>query len=75
LATNFIIKSKSSSSASAVYIVTASQLNVRSGPARTYTSLGYVTKGQKLSVISKQSNGWYKINFKDKTGFVSGKYV
>ncbi|WP_310883623.1 SH3 domain-containing protein [Priestia megaterium] len=56
------------------YIVTASTLNVRSGAGTNYASIGSVTKGQKLSVVSK-SGGWYKINYNGRTGYVSSDYV
>ncbi|WP_394547686.1 SH3 domain-containing protein [Priestia aryabhattai] len=56
------------------YTVTASTLNVRSGAGTNYASIGSVTKGQKLSVVSK-SGGWYKINYNGRTGYVSSDYV
>ncbi|TYR78932.1 SH3 domain-containing protein [Priestia megaterium] len=61
--------------ASTTYKVTASALHVRSGAGTSYKSIGKVYKGQTLSVSAKQSNGWYKINYNGKTGYVSGKYV
>ncbi|MFS0906920.1 SH3 domain-containing protein [Priestia aryabhattai] len=59
---------------STTYIVTASKLNVRSGAGTNYTAIGSVTKGQKLSVVSK-SGSWYKINYNGRTGYVSSDYV
>ncbi|WP_189645038.1 SH3 domain-containing protein [Priestia megaterium] len=59
---------------STTYIVTASTLNVRSGAGTNYASIGSVTKGQKLSVVSK-SGSWYKINYNGRTGYVSSDYV
>jgi len=59
---------------STTYIVTASTLNVRSGAGTSYASIGSVTKGQKLSVVSK-SGDWYKINYNGRTGYVSSDYV
>ncbi|MBX4164263.1 SH3 domain-containing protein [Priestia megaterium] len=59
---------------SITYIVTASKLNVRSGAGTNYASIGSVTKGQKLSVVSK-SGSWYKINYNGRTGYVSSDYV
>ncbi|MBU4643034.1 N-acetylmuramoyl-L-alanine amidase [Bacillus toyonensis] len=60
---------------SETYRVTASSLNVRSGSSPSTKSLGFVYKDQTLSVISQEANGWYKINFKGQTGYVSGAYV
>ncbi|WP_455920562.1 SH3 domain-containing protein [Priestia megaterium] len=59
---------------STTYTVTASMLNVRSGAGTNYASIGSVTKGQKLSVVSK-SGSWYKINYNGRTGYVSSDYV
>ncbi|MGI8382725.1 SH3 domain-containing protein [Priestia megaterium] len=59
---------------STTYTVTASTLNVRSGAGTSYASIGSVTKGQKLSVVSK-SRSWYKINYNGRTGYVSSDYV
>ncbi|WP_198530630.1 SH3 domain-containing protein [Priestia megaterium] len=59
---------------STAYTVTASTLNVRSGAGTSYASIGSVTKGQKLSVVSK-SGSWYKINYNGRTGYVSSDYV
>ncbi|OLO27007.1 hypothetical protein BTA37_26400 [Priestia megaterium] len=59
---------------SMTYTVTASTLNVRSGAGTNYASIGSVTKGQKLSVVSK-SGSWYKINYNGRTGYVSSDYV
>ncbi|PFR90298.1 hypothetical protein COK39_24775 [Priestia megaterium] len=59
---------------STTYTVTASTLNVRSGAGTSYASIGSVTKGQKLSVVSKSGN-WYKINYNGRTGYVSSDYV
>lgn len=60
---------------SETYRVTASSLNVRSGSSPSTKSLGFVYKDQTLSVIGQEANGWYKINFKGQTGYVSGAYV
>lgn len=67
--------SKSSTSSKTSYIVMASSLNVRNGAGTNYKSIGTVKKGTKITVISKTSSGWYKINFNKKTGYVSNKYV
>ncbi len=60
---------------SVTYTVTADTLNVRSGSSTKSKVIGSVKKGTKLSVQKKESNGWYKIDFKGKTGYVSGTYV
>lgn len=55
-------------------IVTASALNVRSGPSTKNHKVGLVVKGTKLTVLG-QSGDWYKIEYKGITGYVSGQYV
>lgn len=55
-------------------IVTASSLNVRSGPSTSNSILGGISRGQKVNIISSE-NGWYKIEFRNKTGWVSSKYI
>ncbi|QKE74724.1 SH3 domain-containing protein [Arthrobacter citreus] len=72
---SFFTNPTSTYAANKVYTVTASKLNVRSGPSTTAKLIGTVKKGQFLTVVNKHANGWYKIKFKSKTGFISGKYV
>jgi uncharacterized protein YvpB len=57
------------------YKVTATNLNVRTGPGTQYSKIGMVSNGTVLNVIHKGSNGWYKISFNGKTAYVSGDYV
>ena len=54
---------------------TVSSLNVRSGPYSNYSKLGILTKGTKVEVVERYSNGWYKIKYKGSYGYVSGAYV
>ena len=54
---------------------TVSSLNVRSGPSSNYSKLGILTKGTKVEVGERYSNGWYKIKYKGSYGYVSGAYV
>lgn len=60
---------------SGVYRVTASRLHFRTGPGTQYKSMGLINNGTALDVIRQESNGWYKISFNGKIGFVSGDYV
>ncbi len=55
--------------------VTTENLNVRSGSAATYTKLGTLTKGSKVEIVQKLSNGWYKIKYNSSYGYVLGTYV
>ena len=54
--------------------VTASSLNVRSGAGTNYGVIGSLKKGAKVEVIS-ESNGWSKIKFNGKDGYVSSSYL
>jgi uncharacterized protein YvpB len=60
---------------SEVYRVTATRLHFRTGPGTQHKSMGLINNGTVLDVISKESNGWYKIAYKGKIGFVSSDYV
>jgi len=55
-------------------IVTASVLNVRSGASTKNSIIGQLKKNQTVNIISS-SNGWHKIQFGSKTGYVHGDYV
>ena len=55
-------------------IVTATALNVRSGPATTYSVIGQVLQGNDVKIVDKTGN-WLKVNYKNTTGYVSGAYV
>lgn len=53
-------------------VVTASALNVRSGPGVNYRIIDTVKKGEAFTVIKEHSNGW--VQFKS-GGWVNGKYL
>lgn len=56
--------------------VTASALNVRSGPSTAYSILGVVNKGDKVSVIEHTISTWYKVKLSNgKIGYCSSKYL
>ncbi|MEE6451134.1 SH3 domain-containing protein [Gottfriedia acidiceleris] len=56
------------------YSVTGARVNIRSGPGTNYNLIGSATKNQKVDVIST-SNGWHKINYQGKIGYISAKYT
>ncbi|SCN25300.1 Gamma-D-glutamyl-L-lysine endopeptidase [Clostridium sp. N3C] len=67
--------SSSQQSATTKGTVTASKLNVRSGPGTNYDSIHTLWQGNVVTVL-EQSNGWYKIQLSNgKTGWVSGTYL
>ncbi|PEF50493.1 MULTISPECIES: SH3 domain-containing protein [Bacillus cereus group] len=56
------------------YIVDAAVLRVRTGPANYHPVIGGVLKGQNLQVVDIE-NGWYKIKYNNRTGYVSGEFM
>lgn len=50
-------------------------VNVRTGPSTEYKRLGTLSKNQKITVTGVTDNGWYRTDYKGKTGYVSGKYL
>jgi len=55
--------------------VTASALNIRSGPSTEYDKVGLVYRDDRLVVLEKTSEDWYKVNFQGKEGYVSTEYL
>ena len=55
-------------------IVTASSLNFRSGPSTSASKIGSIPNGAEVGVIS-ESNGWSKVNYNGKIGYVSSSYL
>ena len=56
------------------YVNTTSGLNVRSGAGTSYSKLGKLEDKEKVTVLST-SNGWSKINYNGKTGYVDSSYL
>jgi cell wall-associated NlpC family hydrolase len=55
--------------------VTASSLNIRSGPSTSYSVVGRVTKNARLVVLEQTSSSWYHINYQGTVGYVSASYL
>lgn len=54
----------------------SSSLNVRSGPGTSYSVVASLSNNAKVTVLKKESNGWYYIRTASgKTGYVSGEYI
>ncbi len=49
-------------------------VNVRSGADTSYDKLGTLSPDTEVSVTGKTANGWYRIKYGDKTGYVSAEY-
>lgn len=54
--------------------VSASTLNVRSGPGTTYSKLGTLYSGNQVTILGEE-NGWYKIEYSPNGGYVSKGYI
>lgn len=74
ITTIFTAIPKTSFASSKTYSVTASSLNVRTGPSTKYKVLFSIKKNTKVTKVST-SGKWYKIKHGKKTGFVSAKYL
>ncbi|ARC30677.1 MULTISPECIES: C40 family peptidase [Bacillus] len=56
------------------YVVNATSLRVRTGPAAYHSVIGGVLNGTTLNVVGSEGS-WFKVNYQGKTGFVSGEFV
>ena len=57
------------------YVTATTTVNVRSEASQTSDKLGKVQEGEKLELIVKQSDGWCKVKYKGKTGYVKAEYM
>ncbi len=55
--------------------VTASALNIRSGPGTSYSIVGRVNRNCRLVILECTSSDWYKINYQGTEGYVSTDYL
>lgn len=56
------------------YVVNATSLRVRTGPAAYHSVIGGVLNGTTLNVVGSDGS-WFKVNYQGKTGFVSSEFV
>ena len=61
--------------AKSIYYANTDGVNVRANAVDTSDVLGQLGGGDKVYVISADSNGWYKIAYNNTTAYVSGKYL
>ena len=54
--------------------ITASSLNIRSGPGTKYDIIGAVKKGKTVTVVGTNGD-WYKIEYNGKDGYINKKYT
>ncbi|EOU1461994.1 SH3 domain-containing protein [Clostridium perfringens] len=58
-----------------VGLISANQLNVRTSPNENGQVIGTLYKNDKVNVLDKSIDGWYKIDFNGRRAYVSSKYV
>ncbi|MGU9069079.1 SH3 domain-containing protein [Clostridium perfringens] len=58
-----------------VGLISANQLNVRTSPNENGQVIGTLHKNDKVNVLDKSIDGWYKIDFNGRRTYVSSKYV
>ena len=56
-------------------VYTTAKVNFRKGPGADTDFLGQIPKGTKLNRVAICSNGWCKVQYQGKTGYVAGNYV
>jgi cell wall-associated NlpC family hydrolase len=57
-----------------VGVVKANALNVRSGPGTSYSIIGILHRGSKVTLY-ENTGKWYKITYKDRSAYISATYV
>lgn len=58
-----------------VYATATATVNVRSSDSIEADRLGKLTKGTKIKVLEQKPNGWSKIEFEKKEGYVKTEYL
>ena len=68
------VSSNTSSTSSKTVYITASSLNIRSGPGTSYDVVGSLKKAASVNTY-ESTDGWYKIKYDGKTAYISAKYT
>ena len=55
--------------------VTTSNVNFRKGASTSSSILATIPKNTTIEIIDKSTSGWYKVEYRGNTGYVSTKYV
>jgi uncharacterized protein YgiM (DUF1202 family) len=50
-------------------------VNIRKSASTSAEKLGICYPGDELEVIAKQADGWTKIKYKDKTGYIKSEFL
>jgi len=57
------------------YVTATTTVNVRAAANQTSEKLGKVYQGERLELIANQADGWCKIKYKGKTGYVKAEFM
>ena len=55
--------------------VSATVLNIRSGPGTSYSVVDTVENGEIVVILEKSTDDWYRINYDGSVGYVSSRYL
>lgn len=69
------ISNVNSQSRSKIMKCNTTRLNIRSGPSTNDSVIGNLKSGDKVEVIYKVNDEWYKIKYNDGYAYVSSKYL
>lgn len=58
-----------------LWVTASANVNIRKGSSTGHASVGTLPKNSVAKATERAANGWYKISYKNKTGWVSNKYV
>lgn len=58
-----------------LYIYSSTNINFREEPTKYSEKIDSIEKNAKLEVISQEDNGWFKVSYNGKIGYVSNNYV
>lgn len=58
-----------------LYVKTTAAVNVRASDSEKADKLGKASKGMKLQVVEQRANGWTKVIFEGKEGYIKSEYL
>lgn len=57
------------------YVTTTTTVNVRSSDSEQADKLGKVSSGTKLELLEQRPNGWTKVNYEGKEGYIKSEFL
>lgn len=69
------VEEKIAASPSSGTATVSETINVREKPSTDSEKLGVCYEGEKLEVVKKQSDGWTKVKYNGKTGYVKSEFL